>query len=153
MLEHPIATAPDNSGTTLPVPPARCVIVIDKDLPGGRLANAIAVISLTIGQRHPVLVGEPLVDASGFAHPGLIPIGVTLLAASQAELPEIRARGLAAGCDVVDFPVEGQQTKDYREFRDAVAALRPEAIRYTGVALVGQRKEISKIVGKLALLS
>lgn len=142
-----------NSGTVLDLPPTRCVIVVDRDLPRGRLANAVAVIALTVGQRHPMLVGEPLVDGTGFAHPGLIPIGVALLAASRDELPAIRDRALAAGCDVVDFPVDGQQTKDYQTFRDAVAALAPEVISYTGVALVGQKKDISKIVGKLDLLN
>lgn len=86
---------------------ARCVIVVDRDLPRGRLANAVAVIALTVGQRHPVLVGAPLVDGAGFAHPGLIPIGVTMLAASRDELPAIRRQALATGCDVVDFPVTG----------------------------------------------
>lgn len=153
MSELSLETGRQSLGTTLSAPPTRCVIVVDKDLPGGRLANAIAVIALTVGQRHPVLVGEPLVDAAGFAHPGLIPIGVTLLATAQTELAEIRLRGLAVGCDVVDFPVEGQQTKDYQTFREAVAGLEPAALRYTGVALVGQKKDISKIVGKLALLN
>ena len=76
-----------------------------------------------------------------------------MLAAARDELPAIRERALATGCDVIDFPVEGQQTKDYQTFRDAVAVLTPEAISYTGVALVGQKKEISKIVGKLDLLN
>ena len=43
----------------------RCVIVLDRDLPIGRAANAAAVIALTIGQRHPALVGDPFLDASG----------------------------------------------------------------------------------------
>lgn len=153
MKEFCSETAAATAGTTLPEPPTRCVIVVDRDLPGGRLANAVAVIALTVGQRHPVLVGEPLIDAAGFAHPGLIPIGVTMLAANQEQLAEIRRRGLEAGCDVVDFPVEGQQTKDYQTFRAAVAGLTPTALRYTGVALVGQKKAVSKIVGKLALLN
>ena len=146
-------TETPNTGTVLDLPPTRCVIVVDRDLPRGLLANAIAVIALTVGQRHPVLVGAPLIDGAGFAHPGLIPIGVAMLAASRDELPAIRQRALESGCDVVDFPVDGQQTKDYQTFRDAVAALRPEAISYTGVALVGPKKEISKIVGKLDLLN
>ncbi|HTJ98435.1 MAG TPA: DUF2000 family protein, partial [Bordetella sp.] len=54
--------------------PERCVVVVDKQLPAGRAANAAAVLALTIGQRYPALVGQPLVDASGVEHPGLIPI-------------------------------------------------------------------------------
>jgi hypothetical protein len=142
----------NNDNVFLPTPPNRCVIVIDQELQSGRAANAAAVIALTIGARHPVLVGEPLVDASGFRHPGLIPIGIPVLTGSQKELFDIRQKGLSAGCDVIDFPVEGQQTKNYQFFQEAVAAIEPEALNYVGVALVGQKKVISKIVGELTLL-
>jgi hypothetical protein len=133
--------------------PNRCVIVMDKDLSGGILANAIAVIALTAGQRHPALVGEPLVDACGFAHPGLIPTGIPMLRAPQAELARLRQEALANECDVVAFPVEGQQTKNYAEFQDMVAQIPTPGIKYTGLALIGQRKTVSKIVKKLDLLS
>jgi len=132
--------------------PERCVIVVDAQLPIGRAANAAAVIALTVGRRHPALVGLPLVDASGVAHPGLIPIGIAVLAADQPTLSAIRAKGVAAGCDVVDFPVQGQQTTDYTAFRDAVALIPTADLQYIGVALVGARKPVGKIVANLGLL-
>jgi hypothetical protein len=133
--------------------PNRCVVIMDKGLSGGVLANAIAVIALTVGQRHPVLVGESLVDASGFAHPGLIPTGIPMLCAPQAELAKIRQEALNNDCDVVDFPVEGQQTKNYEEFKETVAQIPTENIKYTGLAVIGQKKTINKIVKKLDLIS
>jgi len=152
MTEYGQEVIAAGAGTVLPYVPERCVIILDQDLPTGRLVNAAAVVALTIGQRHPVLVGEPLVDGSGYAHPGLIPIGIAVLAAPQMVLAEIRRGGLAIGCDVIDFPVEGQQTKDYQTFREAVAGLPPAAIKYVGVALVGRKKEIRKLVSELDLL-
>lgn len=140
------------SRTILPELPNRCVIVMDAALQGGLLANAIAVISLTVGQRHPVLVGEPLVDASGFPHPGLIPIGIPMLRAPQGALNGLRAMAMEHDCDVVDFPVEGQQTKDYREFMEMTANIRPEEMKYTGIAIVGQKKIVNNIVRKLDML-
>jgi len=140
-------------GTLLPSQPTRCVIVVAQELPAGRAANAAAVIALTIGARYPVLVGEPLCDASGFQHPGLIPIGITILSATREELPALRQKGLDAGCDVVDFPLQGQQTTNYQMFREAVAAVEPDSLHYVGVALIGQKKDISKIVGNLKLLN
>ncbi len=74
--------------------PTRCVIIIDTDLPAGRAASAAAAIALTIGARHPQLVGSPLVDASGLRAPGLIPIGIPVLAAPQSELNALRLQGL-----------------------------------------------------------
>jgi hypothetical protein len=132
--------------------PERCVIVVDETLPPGRAANAAAVIALTVGQRHPALVGPALVDASGVVHPGLIPIGIAVLAASQAALAGVREKAIAAGCDVVDFPVQGQQTTDYSAFRDAVAQVATAGLQYVGVALIGPRKPVSKIVANLGLL-
>ena len=36
----------------------RCVMILQNDLAPGKAANAAAVIALTLGQRHPALVGE-----------------------------------------------------------------------------------------------
>ncbi|WP_420998235.1 DUF2000 domain-containing protein [Cupriavidus sp. 30B13] len=132
--------------------PQRCVIVVDSELPVGRAANAAAVIALTVGQRHPGLVGLPLVDASGYAHPGLIPVGIAVLAAPQEALGSLRGKGLEAGCDVVGFPAEGQRTTDYQAFRAAVGQVPTQAMQYVGIALVGDKKPVGKIVANLGLL-
>lgn len=138
--------------TILAETPNRCVIVMNKELSGGTLANAIAVIALTVGQRHPVLVGDPLVDASGFAHPGLIPTGIPMLSATQTKMVQIRQEALVNKCDVVDFPVEGQQTKNYEEFIKMMATIQTKDINYTGMAIIGEKKTVSKIVKKLELM-
>lgn len=144
-------TTPTMPATVAPVP-ERCVIVVDSNLAPGRAANAAAVLALTIGQRHPALVGAPLVDVKGQTMPGLIPIGISVLAATQDELGALASAGDAEGFDVLRFPVEGQQTKSYTEFLAAVAQVERAALRYVGIALVGHKKPISKLVGRLALL-
>jgi len=96
--------------------PMRCVIVVDEALAAGRAANVAAVIALTFGKQHPELVGADLVDGSGLVHPGLIPIGIAVLAASASDLAGLRAKAIRSMVDVVDFPSEGQQTNDYVEF-------------------------------------
>ena len=132
--------------------PSRCVIVVDTTLGAGHAANAAAVIALTIGARHPGLVGPALADASGFEHPGLIPIGIAVLSAQQSELNTLRQKGLESGCDVIDFPVQGQQTTNYQAFSDAVREVAPDHLRYVGLALVGEKKTIAKLVAPLRLL-
>lgn len=133
--------------------PNRCIIIMDKELKGGHLANAIAVIALTVGQRHSVLIGEPLVDASGFPHPGLIPTGIPMLCASKLDLVDIRKTAIENGCDVVDFPVQGQQTKDYARFIDVIAQIQTQDMKYTGIAIIGQKKIINKICRRLEMIS
>jgi AcrR family transcriptional regulator len=148
-----VASSSSSSSSSLPALPERCVIVVDNALPAGLAANAAAVVALTVGQRHPGLVGAPLVDASGGVHPGLIPIGIAVLGASQDELAAVRHKAMATTeCDVVDFPVQGQQTTNYAAFGEAVAAVPATDLRYVAVALIGERKPLGKVVSKLGLL-
>ena len=130
----------------------RCVIVVADDLPPGRAANAASVIALSIGKLYPDLVGTDLVDGSGYAHPGLIPIGISVLAAPAAELPPLRAKALSKELRVVSFPIQGQQTNDYVAFGDAVGTLATDELAYVGIGLVGSRKSVGKIVGRYGLL-
>jgi hypothetical protein len=132
--------------------PQRCVAVIDAGLPAGKAANAAAVMALTMGARHPGLVGDALVDCAGNAHPGLIPIGIPVLGAPKDDLPRIRRRAVEAGIEVIDFPIQGQQTNDYAEFRRLMSDTAPDRIEYLGIMLLGAKKKIGRIVGKYALL-
>lgn len=150
-----ISNSTDSTGTDTTdsaAIPQRCVIVVDAALPVGKAANAAAVIALTIGQRHPALVGAALIDADGLAHPGLIPIGIAVLAATQQELSALRTKGVEIGCDVVDFPVQGQTTTDYQAFRDAVATVTTAELQYLAVALIGDKKPIRNAVANFGLL-
>jgi hypothetical protein len=131
----------------------RCVAVIDDALPAGKAANAAAVMALTMGARQPQLVGDPLIDSAGNPHPGLVPIGVAVLGAPADELAGVRDKAKSAGLDVVDFPVQGQQTTDYREFRRMVRETAPEGIRYLGVMFYGERKKVNRIAGRYRLLT
>ena len=130
----------------------RCFAVIDHGLPAGKAANAAAVMALTMGARHPHLVGEVLTDSLGNAHPGLIPIGIPVLGAPVQDLPGIRGKAIQAGIEVVDFPVQGQQTNDYGEFRRMMSVTAPNDVQYLGVMLFGTRKKVGRIVGKYSLL-
>ena len=130
----------------------RCVAVIDAQLPVGKAANAAAVMALTMGARHPDLVGEVLVDNAGNSHPGLIPIGIPVLGAPKDDLPRIRRKAVDAGIEVIDFPTQGQQTNDYAEFRRLMSGTEPERVEYLGVMLLGGRKKVGRIVGKYSLL-
>lgn len=132
--------------------PERCAIVVDAALAAGKAANAAAVIALTLGKRHPHLAGPDLVDASGHAHPGLIPIGIAVLAAPATDLRDVRARALKNGIDVVDFPSQGQQTTDYAEFGARVREVLTEDLSYVGIGLYGTRKSVGRIVGKFSFL-
>lgn len=122
-----------------------CAIVIDRDLSIGHSANAAAVLALTVGQRHPALVGEAWTDNSGSSHPGLLTTGIPILVASQEDLIELRKQTLSVGCDIIEFPDFARKT-NYSTFRENMTVLNPVDIRYIALALVGQRNQIGKLV-------
>ena len=130
----------------------RCVIVVDEGLAPGLAANAAAVLALTLGATVDGLVGADILDADGEAHPGLIPMGLPVLGAPRELLCELRARATQAGVGVVDFPVFGQQTNDYEEFRGQVASTPTTDVEYLGLALHGSRRAVSRGTGTLRLL-
>lgn len=132
--------------------PERCIIVVNGALPPGKAANAAAVVAFTLGQRHGRLVGEPFVEAGGAAHPGLIPIGIPVLSADAPRLAALRAKALAE-CDVVDFPLQGQQTTDYQAFLHSMRQAEGGALEYLAVGLVGPKKRIGKLAGGLPLFA
>jgi len=146
------AEAQPSDDTEVAPKPARCVIVVDEALTPGKASNAAAVVAFTLGQRHSHLVGAPLREGDGTAHPGLIPIGIPVLKATAAQLSALREKSLAH-CDVVDFPEQGQTTTDYSAFLDAVHTFKGDSLQYLAVGLVGPKNRIGKLVGGLSLFA
>jgi hypothetical protein len=132
--------------------PERCVIVIDHALPSGLATNAAAVLALTLGARFPGLPGHDLVDADGTVHPGLIPMGLPVLAATSDKLWALRDAAVEARLHVIDFPTAGQQTTDYAAFASSVATTRTADLTYLGLAVCGPNKAVRSLTGGLPLL-
>jgi hypothetical protein len=133
-------------------PPGRCVVVVDEALAPGLAANAAAVLALTLGATVDGLVGADLVDADGRTHPGLIPLGLPVLAAPRAVLGELRGRAAEVGVGVVAFPAFGQTTNDYEAVRRLVAGTSTTDLEFLGLALYGSRRAVARLTGALRLL-
>jgi hypothetical protein len=132
--------------------PIRCVVIVDEELAPGLAANAAAMVALTLGATVDGLPGADLVDADGSVHPGLIPAGIPILAASRAHMSDLHARAEREGVGVIDFPVFGQQTTDYDAVMDRVAQTPTAELEYLGIALHGPRRAVSRLTGNLRLL-
>lgn len=130
---------------------SRCVMILNSALPTGKAANAAAVIALTVGQRHPSLTGEALEDAATRRFPGLIPVGIPVLAADVHQLSALWHQAEEAECDIVVFPEEGQSTTDYGAFTAAMKTLPAAEWHLLGIAVVGDKKKVRKLTAKLNL--
>lgn len=129
----------------------RCVVILNTQLPVGKAANAAAVISLTLGQRHPEFVGPQLIDGSGKSHPGLIPVGIPILAASNEQLVSLVSECGERDFEAILFPVEGQMTVDYGAFCEAVRQIPTSDLQHLGLGIVGEKKALRKLTAKLKL--
>lgn len=129
----------------------RCVVILNEELPVGKAANAAAVLSLTLGQRYPHFVGESLVDGSGNSWPGLIPFGIPVLAANNTQLRSLLGQCAERQFDALIFPLEGQMTVDYPAFSAAVSQIATDDLQHLGLAIVGEKKALCKLTGKLKL--
>ncbi|MEN3282899.1 MAG: hypothetical protein V7607_4039 [Solirubrobacteraceae bacterium] len=132
--------------------PTRCVVIVDEALPPGLAANAAAMVALTLGATVEGLPGADLVDADGNTHPGLIPSGIPILAASREQLSDLHARAERNGVGVVDFPAFGQQTTDYESVIERIGQTPAAELEYLGVALHGPRRAVRRLTGHLRLL-
>lgn len=129
----------------------RCVVILNTELPVGKAVNAAAVISLTLGQRHPGFVGSQLVDGSGQSYPGLIPVGIPILAASNDQLVTLVNECGEQAFDAILFPAEGQMTVDYGAFCEAVRQIPTSNLQHLGLGIVGEKKALRKLTAKLKL--
>jgi hypothetical protein len=133
----------------------KCVLVIDRALPLGLIANTAAVLSLSLGQRAESLIGPDVIDASGNVHAGITMLPVPTLGASRDEITALRQRLFAeefATMLVVGFSGTAQTCKTYTEYREKLAGVESSQLSYLGIGLVGPRKLVNQITGALPLL-
>ncbi|MDA0565066.1 DUF2000 domain-containing protein [Streptomonospora sp. S1-112] len=134
--------------------PVKWVMVVNRLLEPGLVANTAGCLAAAVARRAPLLVGPGGPDASGAEHPGLPWTGCTVLGAEDAaEVGRIRERALGkAGLLVVDMPALAQVCRVYAGYLESLAQTAAEDVEYHGVALVGPRNRVDKVVGRLPLL-
>ncbi|WP_426592984.1 DUF2000 domain-containing protein [Cellulomonas sp. McL0617] len=127
------------------------VVVVDKSLPAGRAANAVACVTAATATAVDGLLGPAARDRSGTDHPGIPWIGCTVLAASAEELGAIRAKaGSSAEIYVADMPAIAQSIRVYDDYLDHVAGV--DDLPYVAVSIVGPRNQVDRLVRRLQLM-
>jgi len=133
----------------------KCVMVIDRELPLGLVANTAAILGITLGKKLPEVVGADVADASGHEHLGIIEFPVPILRGTPESLREMRERLYQPeyqGLTVVDFSDLAQGCRTYPEFLEKMGTEPESRLRYYGVAICGDRKKVNRLTGSMALL-
>lgn len=133
----------------------KCVIVIDPHLPLGLIANAAAILGITLGKRLPQVVGADVIDQSGCRHLGIITFPVPILRGSPEVLRQLREklyRPDFQDLTVVDLTDLAQSCKTYGEFMERMARTPESTLQYGAVALCGPMKKVDQLTGNMPLL-
>ncbi|MDD9158232.1 DUF2000 domain-containing protein [Aliivibrio sp. S4TY2] len=129
----------------------KCVLVIDKTLPQGLIANTAAVLTLSLGKLHPELIGADNINNDGEVHTGITSIPIPILASSPESIKSIR-NSLKEEATLVDFSNVAQSTKNYQDYSEKLASTKAEDIEYLGIAVYGTKKIVNKYTGNLGLI-
>jgi hypothetical protein len=130
----------------------RTAIVVDRELPKGLAANAVAILSISLGAAEPGLPGPDIVDGDGRTHHGLFPGGLPILGGDRARLAALHDGARERGLRVVSLPAVAQQTNSYATFTSTVAATPAADLEYVGVLVHGDDKAVRAVTGDLPLL-
>jgi hypothetical protein len=132
---------------------AKCVIVIDEQLPAGLAVNTAAVLALTLGSRVEALIGPDVVDGSERVHVGITTLPIPILKADGEALQRLWAQATASGeVFVVDFTDAAQTSHAYRDYTSKIGATPSDQLHYLGLALYGKKEPVNKLTGSLPLL-
>ena len=94
----------------------KCVMVIDKSLPMGIIANTAATMGITLGKKMPEVVGADVTGQSGNGHLGIIEFPVPILRGSPEIVKQIREKLYQSDFQdltVVDFSDLAQGCKTF----------------------------------------
>jgi hypothetical protein len=133
----------------------KCVIVVDHSLPVGLLANASAVLAMSIGNKIQDIIGEDVLDRDGSLHRGITRLTVPVLKGDAERIRSLRDRlmNLEKGnLFFVDFCDLAQQSRDYGHYASRMRQTPSNGLNYLGIAICGPDKTVTSLTGNLGLL-
>ncbi len=133
----------------------KCVLIVDENLPLGIIANTTAILGNTLGSHNPNVVGQNGSDKNNNEHLGIIEIPIPILKGNSEFLKALREKLYNSEYNnllVADFTNVAQQCKTYNEYIDKIGKVSGEDISYFGIAIYGDKKQINKLTGNIALL-
>lgn len=134
----------------------KLVMVINRDLPLGLVANTAAVLGISLSKIYQEdIVGGDIADADGNLHLGITAQTIPILSASREQVKEIRETMFEpafAEVAAIDFSEAAQRCLNYDQYMRSLSQLSAEELFYLGVCMYGPKKKVNKLTGSLPLL-
>ena len=134
----------------------KLVMVINRDLPLGLVANTAAVLGISLSKIYREdIVGGDIADADGNLHLGITAQTIPILSASREQVKEIRETMFEpafAEVAAIDFSEAAQRCLNYDQYMRSLSQLSAEELFYLGVCMYGPKKKVNKLTGSLPLL-
>ncbi|MCC4113752.1 DUF2000 domain-containing protein [Aromatoleum toluclasticum] len=128
------------------------IIIVDESLPLGLKANIAAVLSLSLGKKHPEIIGHSVANSEQLELEGITQIPLPILQAKADEIKQLYLENRESQLYVVVFNDSALNTKTYPEYIERVASQRNEEMVIHGLLAYGGRKLINRVGGNLQLV-
>ncbi|GHG88256.1 DUF2000 domain-containing protein [Pseudodonghicola xiamenensis] len=127
------------------------VIILAETLPLGLKANFAAVLGMSLGQRHPELVGADTPTQDQEIVPGITTVALPILSAPAETLGTLYEA--AAELPVrLAYMEAAFRARDYTDYTARIAAAPLADHAPQAILLAGPRKAVDRICGRLPLL-
>lgn len=133
----------------------KCVIVVDKNLPLGLIANTVAILGCTLGKSIPSIVGSDVKDKENFIHKGVINIPLPILSSTKEEIKKLYEIINGNGNEdikLIDFNNVAQKCKDYDDYIEKLSCFKTSELNYLGICIYGNKKSINSLTGSMPTL-
>lgn len=130
----------------------KCVMVIDKELPLGLIANTAAILGCSLNHYVKNIVGNETYDKDNVMHKGLIQIPLPVLSSSRDEIKKLYddlSKNHSDEVIVIDFNDVAQKCKDYEDYIKRLSCTYSGELNYLGICIYGSKKVINKATGSL----
>ena len=133
----------------------KIVFVMNSELPVGLIANASAVLAISIGNKFSGIVGEIVTDGDGYIHEGITNLSLPILKGNSSIITGLRKKLIElndGNIFYVDFCDIAQKSKDYSLYKQRLEKTPSEELNYLGIAIHGPAKVVTSLTGDLPLL-
>lgn len=133
----------------------KCVIVVDKNLPLGLIANTAAILGCTLGKSIPSIVGDNIIDKDSFMHKGVINTPLPILSSTKDEIKRLYKKineKHSEDISVIDFNDIAQKCKNYDDYTEKLSCFKTSELNYLGICLYGNKKSINSLTGSMPTL-